>query len=44
MLLIIALVDWVGVGMEVDVGRHAGQSQDWLAACREMTEHFQSAC
>ena len=28
-----AVVDWVGAGMEVVVGRHAGQSQG-VVACR----------
>ena len=32
----------MGVGMEVVVGRHVGQSQ-WLVACREMPENFPSA-
>ena len=30
-------------GVEVVVGRHAGQSQNGLVACREMPELFLSA-
>ena len=33
----------VGVGMEVVVGRNAGQSQGGLVACREMPKHFLGA-
>ena len=31
-----------GAGMEVVVGRHAGQSQEGLVACRETPEHIPS--
>ena len=30
----------MGAGMEVMVGRHAGQSQGWFSARRELLEHF----
>ena len=32
----------MGVGMEVVVDEHAGQSQRGLVACREIPEHFPS--
>ena len=38
-----SVVGWMGAGMDVVVGRHAGQSQGGLVACREMPEHFPSA-
>ena len=38
-----AMVGWVGVGMEVVVDcRHIGQSQEFVA-CQELREHFSSA-
>ena len=40
--LVKAMLGWVWAGMEVMVGRHAGQSQDGLVACQEMPEHFPS--
>ena len=38
-----AMVSLVGAGMEVVAGKPAGQSQEGLVACREMSEHFQIA-
>ena len=37
------MVGWVGSGLGVVVGRHAGQIQEGLLACAEMLEHFTSA-
>ena len=37
-----AMTSLVGSGMELVVGRHAGQSQEGLVVCREMPEHFLS--
>ena len=34
------MVGWVWAEMDLVVGRHAGQSQQELAACPEMPEHF----
>ena len=38
-----AMMGWVGTGMEMVVGKHVGQSQKGLVTYREMLEHFQSA-
>ena len=40
-VVVMAMVGWMRTGMELVLGRHAGQSQ-WLVVCREMPEHFQS--
>ena len=40
--LVIAMVGWVGAGMEVMVDKYAGQSQKGLVVCRETPEHFPS--
>ena len=37
-----AMVGWLGAGMEMVVDKHAGQSLEVLVACREMPEHFLS--
>ena len=37
------MVGWVGAEMDVVVGRRVGQSQEGLAKCLEMPEHFTSA-
>ena len=39
-VVVMAMVGWMGAGMELVLGRHAGQSQ--VVVCREMPEHFQS--
>ena len=33
------MMGWMGAAM---VGKHAEQSQEGLAACREMSDYFQS--
>ena len=42
-LLVIAMLEWVGAGMEMMVDRHAGLRQEGLFSCRETPEHFPSA-
>ena len=37
-----AIVGWVGVGMEVVDGKHAGQIREGLVACRKMPEYIPS--
>ena len=32
-----------GAWLAVDIGKHAGKSQDVLVACRKMPGHFRSA-
>ena len=41
--LFMAMVGWVGSGIEVVECMHAGQSHGRLVACREMPEHFPCA-
>ena len=41
--LVIAMVGWVGAGMEVVVDKQAGKSHRGLVVCREIPEHFPSA-
>ena len=41
-VVVMAMGGWMGAGMELVLGRHAGQGR-WLVICREMPEHFQSA-
>ena len=40
MQLVIAMVGWVGAGMETVVGRHGGQSQEGLVICGEMLSTY----
>ena len=42
-LLVIAMVGCVGAMLEVVLGRHAGQDQEALVACREWSKHYPSA-
>ena len=37
-VVVMAMVGWMGAGMELVLGRHAGQSQ----VVSRMSEHFQS--
>ena len=40
-VVVIAMAGWMGAGMELVLGKHAGQIQV-VVVCREMPEHFQS--
>ena len=42
-LLVMAMMDLVGAGMEVVIGKHARQGEKGFVACRELPEHFLSA-
>ena len=50
-VVVMAMVGWMGAGMELVFGRHAGQShtrtklpaQRGLVACRKMPEYISSA-
>ena len=44
MQLVMAMVAWVGAGMEVLGGMHAEQSQEGLFISQEILEHFPSVC
>ena len=40
--LVMSMEGWVGAGMEVVIGMHAGKSRG-AVVCRDMPEHFQNA-
>ena len=40
-VVVMAMVGWMGAGMELVFGRHAGQTG--LVACRKMPEYISSA-
>ena len=41
-VVVMAMVGWMGAGMKLVFGRHAGQSQV-VVVCREMPEYISSA-
>ena len=42
-VVVMAMVGWMGAGMELVFGRHAGQGTRGLVACRRMPEYISKA-